>query len=102
MPAAKSLDAHVRDGTFRSRRHRHLLEGPVVPWPELAVLQARYAATRHELERRAIGVEFERAIRVLSQDETEAKRRAAERAELESIVFAEPAEIDFDEMARVL
>jgi AraC-like DNA-binding protein len=63
MPAAKSLDEHVLDRTFRARRHHDLLAGPVVPWPELAALQSRYAAAAHELERRAVAVEFERAVR---------------------------------------
>jgi hypothetical protein len=42
-----------------------LASGPVVEWPRLAVLQARYVATEHALERRLIGVEFERAEREL-------------------------------------
>jgi hypothetical protein len=62
MPAAKSLLDHCRERSFRSRRHHALLLGPAVPWPELAALQGRYAAAEHELERRAIGVQFERAI----------------------------------------
>jgi hypothetical protein len=67
MPTAKSLTDHVRDGTFRSRRHHPLLAGPAVPWPELATLQGRYAAAAQELERRAVGVEFERAVRDLEK-----------------------------------
>lgn len=66
VPAAKSLEDHVRDQTFRSRRHHELLDGPVVRWPELAAIQARYRAAEIELERRAFGVTFERAIRELA------------------------------------
>jgi hypothetical protein len=72
MPAAKSLVEHVREGTFRSRRHHRLLAGPVVPCDELALLQARYARATSEAERRAVGVEFEQAVRQgrgRSQDE---------------------------------
>lgn len=65
MPAAKSLEEHVSDGTFRSRRHRGLLAGPVVRWPHLAELQARYAAATSDAERRAIGIAFEKAAREL-------------------------------------
>ena len=50
---AKSLDAHVREGTFRARRdtHRQLLTGPPLQWPALASLLARYQQTRSEPER---------------------------------------------------
>jgi|SRR5579862_8893229 len=60
---AKSLVALVNDRTFSARRHHDRLEGHVLPWPELAAIQARYVATSHELERRQIALEFERAVR---------------------------------------
>jgi hypothetical protein len=53
----------------------------VVAWPRLALLQAGYVAADHPLERRAIGVEFERAVRELDVDENERAER--ERAEQE-------------------
>ena len=65
MPAAKDLASHVIQESFRARRHHHLLAGPVVEWPELAVLQSKYAAATSEAERRAVGVAFERASRDL-------------------------------------
>jgi len=65
VPAPKALPQHVRDATFRARRHHGLLVGPVVPWPELASLQAIYVASTSEPERRAVGVLFEHAMRDL-------------------------------------
>lgn len=64
MPPAKSLLQLVHDRTFRSRRHHELLADRVLPYPELATIQAGYLAAENELERRAIGVQFERAMRV--------------------------------------
>jgi phage terminase large subunit-like protein len=73
---AKSLDAHVREGTFRARRdtHRQLLTGPPLQWPALASLQARYQQTRSEPERRAIALEVEQFVR---HAQAELARRAA-------------------------
>ena len=89
MPPAKNLTAHVLDGTFRARRHRSLLTGPVVPWPALAAIQSQYAATTHELERRKIAVDFERAVR-------EAPESTIKTAltELDRIVGMPPMRID--------
>jgi hypothetical protein len=67
LGAPKRLSEHVRTGSFRARRHRHLLLGDRVAWPELAELQDEYASTTHELERREIAVRFERAVRSLRQ-----------------------------------
>ncbi len=64
MPNPKTLADHARDGTFRSRRHHELLAGPAVPWPTLAAIQGLYNAATSEPERRAIGVEFQRAARM--------------------------------------
>jgi len=64
---AKSLAAHVRDATFRARRHRAFLLGPELPWPGFAVLQHRYRAATSEPERRAVAVEFARAVRLVHE-----------------------------------
>src|SRR4051794_9408875 len=102
MPAAKTLPQHVREATFRARRHAHLLAGPVVEWPTLALLQARYVGTSHHLERRAIAVEFERAMRALAHDEVEAAAVAAMEAELQALLDAEPVDLSLEELARDL
>jgi phage terminase large subunit-like protein len=60
---AKTLAQHVRDGTFRGRRHRALLLGEALPWPGFAVFQERFRRASSEPERRAIAVEVEHAIR---------------------------------------
>ena len=59
---AKSLLEHILDGSFRARRHHPLLAGPRVPYPGFALLQERYCAASSEAERRAIGLECQRAI----------------------------------------
>ena len=78
---AKTLEQLVLDRTFKSRRHHELLAGPVVEWPTLALIQARYVATSHLLERRLIGLEFEHTVRALDLDQND--RAARERAEEE-------------------
>lgn len=96
MPAPKDLELHVREATFRARRHRDLLEhAPALPWVELATLQSQYAATEHELERRAIAVEFERAVRELDVDQDEHARRELEQEQFER-ELAEVDDVDFD------
>jgi hypothetical protein len=74
MPAALRLEELVRRGTFRSRRHRHLLEGRVVPWPQLAAIQLAYLATTNEHERRHIGCRFEEAVRGGVEETTDPRR----------------------------
>lgn len=59
----KSLDDLVRDRTFLARRHGELLEGGELPWSALAPLQAAYAAADDDAERRAIALDFQRAVR---------------------------------------
>lgn len=59
---ARSLEQHIRQGTFRSRRHRQLLEGPDLSWPLFAQMQARYRAASSEPERQAIGLECEQTL----------------------------------------
>jgi hypothetical protein len=66
---AKSLAAHLRDGTFRARResHRALLLGPELPWQGFAVFQGRYRSATSEPERRAVALEFERAVQLVQE-----------------------------------
>src|SRR5438132_6918163 len=65
----KTLAEHVRDGSFRSRRHFPLLASPDLPWPWFALMQARFRAATSDADRRAIAVEFQRAV-VLVQEQT--------------------------------
>src|SRR5436309_690967 len=60
----KSLEALVREGTFRARRdtHRQLLGGPALAWPAFATVQDRYRQAGSEPERRAVALEFERIV----------------------------------------
>jgi phage terminase large subunit-like protein len=64
---AKSLAQLVRDGSFRARRaqQRALLGGPDLPYPGFALLQARFRRATSEPERRALALEFERAVRLV-------------------------------------
>jgi hypothetical protein len=90
-------------GSFRSRRHRDLLAtAPVLPWPKLAALQSAYVATEHELERRAIGVELERAVRELNEDGDEQAARDAALAEFDALFDEPPTELDLEQLARDL
>src|SRR6266480_6307096 len=61
---AKSLEAHIREGTFRARREPHeaLLAGPAVRWALFADLQRQYLQARSEPERRAVALAVERHI----------------------------------------
>lgn len=61
---ARSLEQHVRQGSFRARRHHQLLAREPLPaeWPGFAVLQARYRAATSEPERAAIGLQFEQSL----------------------------------------
>jgi len=72
---AKTLAAHVREGTFRARReaHRSLLPAAALPWPGFAVLQERYRRASSEPERRAVALEFEQAVRLV-QAQVEGER----------------------------
>src|SRR4051794_24662384 len=64
---AKSLASHVRDGTFRARRHWPLLSDPPLRWPGFALLQARYQAATSDPQRRAIAVEFQQAVALVHE-----------------------------------
>jgi phage terminase large subunit-like protein len=59
---ARPLADHLRQGTFRARRHHALLAGPDVSSPGFARLQARYRAATSEPERRAVAREFEQTL----------------------------------------
>jgi len=60
---AKSLEQHVREGSFRARRHADFLAGPDLErWPACAALQAQYRETEDAGARSAIALEFERAV----------------------------------------
>jgi DNA-directed RNA polymerase specialized sigma24 family protein len=103
MPAPLTLEELVRTDTYRNARHRDLLAtAPVLPWPQLAELQSAYVRTDHPLEKAEISKEFQRRVRTLADDEDEQAARAAEEAELEAILHAEPEEIDADEIGRGL
>ena len=84
----KSLAQLLHDGSFRARRHGPLLLGPDLRYPAFALLQARYRQATSEPERRAIALEFERAVRLVheqaEQEQAEGRGRslAGELAEL--------------------
>lgn len=58
---AKTLEQHLRDGTFRARRHHKLLSGPLVSAKALTKLQRDYEEATSEPERRAVALAFEQA-----------------------------------------
>ena len=59
---AHTLADHIRQGSFRARRHYELLHGPAVSWRAFALLQSRYRAATSEPERRAIALECEQTL----------------------------------------
>jgi phage terminase large subunit-like protein len=65
---AKSLQERVRDRTFLARRHAGLLAGPLVSSDELARVQAAWQASASDSERRALALDFERAVRTVRSD----------------------------------
>jgi phage terminase large subunit-like protein len=60
----RSLEQHVRQGSFRARRHQRLLASQPLPaeWPVLAGLQARYQTATSDPERAAIALQLEQAV----------------------------------------
>jgi excisionase family DNA binding protein len=70
---AKSLEALVRAGTFRARRHQELLNGDELTWPAFAALQQKYRECGSAEERTTVALQFERAVR-------SAQRKVAEGA----------------------
>jgi hypothetical protein len=64
-PRHKTLRDLVRDVTFPARRHSHLLvDDPLVGDPALRTLQKQYRDEASKLERRAIALRFEKAVRI--------------------------------------
>jgi hypothetical protein len=59
----KTLQAHLKDGSFRARRHHRLLNGPFVGEKRLEALQRGYQDASTERERRGIALDFEHAAR---------------------------------------
>lgn len=61
---ARTLEQHIRQGSFRARRHHQLLAGQALPaeWRVFAGLQARYRSATSDPERAAIGLQFEHAV----------------------------------------
>ncbi|MHB8641417.1 MAG: helix-turn-helix domain-containing protein [Gaiellaceae bacterium] len=72
----------------------------MAPWPELATLQGQYAATANEFERRAIGVEFERAVRSLDPADVDTVNVNAPSPTMLAIMNAEPEWYDPEADAR--
>jgi hypothetical protein len=54
----KTLQEHLRDGSFRADRHAGLLLGPLVNDPELAGLQATYRRAASTDEQRLVAIAF--------------------------------------------
>ena len=65
---SKSLQERVRDRTFLARRHGGLLAGALVTSEELAAVQAAYQSATSDRERRALALDFERALRTVRSD----------------------------------
>jgi phage terminase large subunit-like protein len=65
---SKSLQERVRHRTFLARRHAGLLAGPLVSSEELARVQAAWQASALGSERRALALDFERAVRTVRGD----------------------------------
>lgn len=74
---AKSLAEHLRDGSFRARRHHELLAGPLVPARKLRELQVGYQAASTERERRSYALDFQQAQRVEAASETKSEEAPA-------------------------
>src|SRR5215207_5195377 len=54
----KTLQEHLRDGSFRADRHAGLLLGPLVNEPELAGLQTTYRAAASTDEQHLVAIAF--------------------------------------------
>ena len=54
----KTLQEHLRDGSFRADRHAGLLLGPLVDDPDLAGLQATYRSAASTDEQRLVAIAF--------------------------------------------
>lgn len=71
---SKSLLEHVRDGTFRARRHHELLAGEQLQWKTLSRLQDEYRAAGDVFSKRRIAVEFENAIPLLHERQERSRK----------------------------
>lgn len=58
----KTLNQLILDGTFRSTKHRDRLLDEDARTPALQELQQRYREARSDPERKAVGLEFEKAV----------------------------------------
>src|SRR4051794_802823 len=67
----KTLNEHVRTGTFRAREHAHLLESDRLPpqpprtdlhdtWREMRLMASGYGHALDDQERRAVAIRFQR------------------------------------------
>jgi phage terminase large subunit-like protein len=65
---AKTLQERVRDRSFLARRHGGLLARPFVDVPELREIQVAWQAATSDRERRALALDFERALRTVRSD----------------------------------
>jgi phage terminase large subunit-like protein len=93
---AKSLAQLVRDGSFRARReqHRALLLGPDLPYPGFALLQERFRRATSEPERRALALEFERAVKLVhAQAEVEQAQGRGRSLEAELAELGKPGSL---------
>jgi phage terminase large subunit-like protein len=89
---AKPLAQLVREGNYRARRdtHRLLLAGPDLPWPGFALLQQRFRTATSEPERRAIALEFQRAVNLVQQQAAAAEEGPSERLQAELCRLGRP------------
>ncbi|MGD0165795.1 MAG: hypothetical protein ABSC51_00695 [Gaiellaceae bacterium] len=96
MPAAKSLVEHVRQRSFRSRRHHPLLSGRALPWPELAQIQSWYVAATSDAERREIGRQFEKAVQEFHADGPVTAEEELLALKIEAILAMGPVQVNLD------
>ena len=59
----KTLQEHLRDGSFRADRHGGLLLGPLVDDSELAGLQSTYRTAASTDEQRLIAIAFAQEVK---------------------------------------
>ena len=64
----KTLQEHLRDGSFRADRHARLLLGPLVDDPELAGLQATYRTAASTDEQRLVAIAFAQEARCTREE----------------------------------
>lgn len=104
---AKPLTQLVREGSFRARRHAHLLAGPDLAWAAFAALQRSYRAGTEPEERYSVALEFEQAVRAaqkLAREHTasEPARSREEKAKAEPTPAIPRLALSPDEAAQAL